>query len=78
MALTKAHNRMIDGAEVNAKDFGAVGNGVADDTAQRQRDNQQHPKESQQIRPLVQRSVWPAIPPPKPDHRDRQCQQRGH
>ena len=33
MALTKAHNRMIDGAEVNAKDFGAVGNGVTDDTA---------------------------------------------
>lgn len=33
MALTKAHNRMIDSAAINAKDFGAVGDGVADDTA---------------------------------------------
>ena len=32
MALTKAHNRMIAGAVVNVKDFGAVGDGVADDT----------------------------------------------
>ncbi len=32
MALTKAHNRMIEGAAVNVKDFGAVGDGVADDT----------------------------------------------
>tara|TARA_B100000768_G_scaffold102906_1_gene95716 strand:- start:208 stop:1743 length:1536 start_codon:yes stop_codon:yes gene_type:complete len=32
MALTKAHNRMIDSVEVNAKDFGAVGNGSTDDT----------------------------------------------
>lgn len=32
MALTKAHNRMIKGASVNVKDFGAVGDGVADDT----------------------------------------------
>jgi hypothetical protein len=33
MALTKAHNRMIEGASVNVKDFGAVGDGVTDDTA---------------------------------------------
>ena len=33
MALTKAHNRMIADAAVNVKDFGAVGDGVADDTA---------------------------------------------
>lgn len=33
MALTKAHNRMIFNAALNAKDFGAVGDGVADDTA---------------------------------------------
>jgi hypothetical protein len=33
MALTKAHNRMIEGAPVNVKDFGAVGDGVTDDTA---------------------------------------------
>lgn len=33
MALTKAHNRMIKGAVVNVMDFGAVGDGVADDTA---------------------------------------------
>jgi len=32
MALTKAHNRMIEGAAVNVKDFGAVGDGVTDDT----------------------------------------------
>jgi len=32
MALTKAHNRMIDGAPVNVKDYGAVGDGTADDT----------------------------------------------
>ena len=28
MALTKAHNRMIEGAAVNVKDFGAVGDGT--------------------------------------------------
>ena len=33
MALTKAHNRMIEGAAVNVKDFGAVGDGTTDDTA---------------------------------------------
>jgi len=33
MALTKAHNRMIEGAPANVKDFGAVGDGVTDDTA---------------------------------------------
>jgi len=33
MALTKAHNRMIEGAPVNVLDFGAVGNGENDDTA---------------------------------------------
>tara|TARA_Y100000385_G_scaffold290955_1_gene366292 strand:- start:635 stop:1897 length:1263 start_codon:yes stop_codon:yes gene_type:complete len=33
MALTKAHNRMITGAPVNVLDFGAVGDGVTDDTA---------------------------------------------
>lgn len=33
MALTKAHNRMIEGAAVNVKDFGAIGDGVTDDTA---------------------------------------------
>lgn len=33
MALTKAHNRMIEGAAVNVKDFGAVEDGIADDTA---------------------------------------------
>jgi hypothetical protein len=32
MALTKATHRMIDGASVNVKDFGAVGDGVTDDT----------------------------------------------
>jgi hypothetical protein len=33
MALTKVHNRMIEGAAVNVKDLGAVGDGVADDTS---------------------------------------------
>ena len=33
MALTKANNRMIDGSFTNVLDFGAVGDGVADDTA---------------------------------------------
>lgn len=33
MALTKAHNRMIEGAAVNVRDYGAVGDGVTDDTA---------------------------------------------
>ena len=33
MALTKAHNRMISGAAPNVKDFGAVGDGVTNDTA---------------------------------------------
>jgi len=32
MTLTKAHNRMIQGAEANVFDFGAIGDGVADDT----------------------------------------------
>lgn len=32
MALTKAHNRMIAGSWLNVIDFGAVGDGVADDT----------------------------------------------
>ena len=32
MALTKAKNRMIDGAAVNVKDFGVTGDGVTDDT----------------------------------------------
>ena len=32
MALTKAHNRMIEGAAVSVADFGAVGDGVTDDT----------------------------------------------
>lgn len=31
MALTKAHNRMIASSPANIKDFGAVGDGVADD-----------------------------------------------
>tara|TARA_R110000824_G_scaffold261875_1_gene450645 strand:- start:11 stop:1717 length:1707 start_codon:yes stop_codon:yes gene_type:complete len=33
MALTKATNRMISGAAINVLDFGAVGDGVTDDTA---------------------------------------------
>jgi hypothetical protein len=33
MALTKAHNRMIEGSVVNVLDFGATGNGTTDDTA---------------------------------------------
>jgi hypothetical protein len=33
MALTKAHFRMIDADKANVKDFGAVGDGVANDTA---------------------------------------------
>jgi len=33
MALTKTHNRMIAGAPVNVKDFGAAGDGITDDTA---------------------------------------------
>jgi hypothetical protein len=33
MALTKATYSMISGAVVNVKDYGAVGNGIADDTA---------------------------------------------
>ena len=33
MALTKAHNRMIEGAVVNVLDYGAVGNGTTDDSA---------------------------------------------
>jgi len=32
MALTKAHNRMIEGAVVNVLDYGAVGNGTTDDS----------------------------------------------
>jgi hypothetical protein len=33
MTLTKAHNRMIDGASINVKDYGATGDGVTSDTA---------------------------------------------
>jgi len=33
MALTKANNRMIDGAMINVLDYGAVGDGSTDDTA---------------------------------------------
>lgn len=33
MALTKATYSMIDGAAVNVQDYGAVGNGITDDTA---------------------------------------------
>lgn len=32
MALTKAHNRMIEGSPVNVKDYGATGDGTTDDT----------------------------------------------
>ena len=32
MALTKATNRMIEGASVNVKDFGATGDGTTDDS----------------------------------------------
>jgi len=32
MALTKAHNRMIEGAVVNVLDYGAVGDGTTDDS----------------------------------------------
>lgn len=31
--VTKTNNRMIDGAAVNVRDFGAVGDGVTGDTA---------------------------------------------
>ena len=33
MSLTKAHNRMIEGSQVNVIDFGAVGDGVTDSTS---------------------------------------------
>ena len=33
MALTKAHNRMIQGSSFHVDDYGAVGDGVTDDTA---------------------------------------------
>jgi hypothetical protein len=33
MSLTKATNRMIEGAYLNVLDYGAIGNGTADDTA---------------------------------------------
>lgn len=33
MALTKVHNRMVENATFNVKDFGAVGDGVTDDRA---------------------------------------------
>lgn len=33
MSLTKATYSMIDGAPINVRDFGAIGDGVADDTA---------------------------------------------
>ncbi len=32
MALTKAHNRLINNAPVSVKDFGATGDGITDDT----------------------------------------------
>ena len=32
MSLTKVHSRMIDGSPTSVRDFGAVGDGVADDT----------------------------------------------
>ena len=33
MSLTKVSFSMIDGATVNVLDHGAIGNGIADDTA---------------------------------------------
>jgi hypothetical protein len=33
MALTKAHNRMIEGSAINVRDYAATGNGTTDDTA---------------------------------------------
>jgi hypothetical protein len=33
MALTKVHNRMIANSEIDVRDYGAVGDGVTDDTA---------------------------------------------
>jgi len=33
MAITKVHNRMVAGTPVNVLDYGAIGDGVADDTA---------------------------------------------
>lgn len=33
MALTRVHNRMVEGAVVNVLDYGAVGDGITDDTA---------------------------------------------
>ena len=32
MTLTKVHSRMIAGAPANVQDFGAVGDGITDDT----------------------------------------------
>ena len=32
MTLTKAHNRMVEGSPASVIDFGAVGDGVANDT----------------------------------------------
>ena len=33
MALTKTHNRMIFGADINVLDYGATGDGITDDSA---------------------------------------------